>query len=144
MSLSPQRFAMRLSEARDSSPPSRGVYVYVVERHPKAFVLRVVPKQSVVKLSYRLGIIINPGRRRRNDDEETKKPRSFSSYLSDLLRPSGQIEAFSPLPGLVVFHRRRRRNDLVVNFRLRHRDRVWRPVLASSSPMSTQKRTRRR
>ena len=41
-------------EARDSSPPSRGVYVYVVERHPKAFVLRVVPKQSVVKLSYRL------------------------------------------------------------------------------------------
>ena len=61
-------------EARDDfSPPSRGVYVYVVERHPKA-VLRVVPKQSgKVILSFDL----NHNPIRGDDDEETKNTRSF-------------------------------------------------------------------
>ena len=109
----------------------------------------VVPKrcffQSPTK-AQKIGVILS-GHLIQSGTQTTKKKQKkqalLCSYLSDLLRPSGQIEAFSPLPGLVVFHRRRRPNDLVViNFRLRHRDRVV-VVLASSSPMS-QKRTRRR
>ena len=63
-------------EARDASPPSRGVYVYVVERHPKA-VLRVVPKQSGVILSFDLNHNPIRGDDDDDDDEETKKTRSF-------------------------------------------------------------------